>query len=553
MERIWLKSYPEGVPDDINPDSFTSLVEIFKQAVEKHAHLPAFENMGTVLSFQQINVQAHTFAAYLQNRLGVVKGTRVALMLPNLLQYPIAMFGTLLAGGIAVNVNPLYTARELEHQLNDAGAEVIVVFANVASVLAQVIKNTSVRHVIVTDVGDVFPWLKRHIVNFVVRHIKKLVPAFELPQAISWHEVMSKGQQLAFNPVILSNNDIAYLQYTGGTTGISKGAVLTHRNMVANILQVQAWIGKKVQGGQEVVITALPLYHVFCLLANCLLFFSLGALNILITNPRDMKGFVKILRRLPRFTAMTGVNTLFNGLLNTPGFKELDFRHFHFALGGGTAVQEAVAEKWKKITGTTLLEAYGMTETSPAVSINPLDLSNYNGSIGLPISSTLISIRDDEGNELPINEIGELCVKGPQVIQEYWQKPEETQASFYNDGFLRTGDMGLIDERGYLFLKERKKDMIIISGFNVYPTEVEDVLAHHPGIFEAAVVGVASAETGEAVKAFIVRRDPKLTAEDVIQYCRSQLTAYKVPKQIEFRDSLPKSNVGKILRRELRK
>lgn len=552
MERIWLKHYPAGVPADINPEQYSSLVDIFKESVNQYAHLPAFENMGTILTYQQIHEKSRQFAAYLQHRLGVVKGTRVALMMPNLLQYPIAMFGAFLAGATVVNVNPLYTARELLHQLNDSGAEVIVIFANVAHVLAEIIDKTKLHHVIVTDVGDVFPMPKRLIVNAVVHYVKKLVPPYHLSKAVMWCELMKVGRTLTLTEVPLTSSDPAYLQYTGGTTGVSKGAVLTHRNMIANVLQAATWMHLQIFEGQEVIITALPLYHVFCLTANCLVFFKMGALNILITNPRDMKGFIKILAGLPRFTLMTGVNTLFNGLLNTPGFNKLNFKHFRFALGGGAAVQEAVAKKWKEVTGKPIIEAYGMTETSPAVCMNLLTIKNFTGSIGLPISSTEISIRDNEGHELPIGETGELCVRGPQVIHEYWHQPEETKASFYPDGFLKTGDMAMIDSEGFVFLKERKKDMIIISGFNVYPTEIEDVLAHHPGILEVAVVGVPSAETGEAIKAFIVKRNPALTEEDVIQYCRSQLTGYKIPKQIEFRDSLPKSNVGKILRRALR-
>ena len=462
------------------------------------------------------------------------------------------MFGTFLAGGIVVNVNPLYTARELAHQLRDSAAEVIVVFANVAHVLAEVIEQTNIRHIIVTEVGDAFPPIKRMIVNSVVRYVKKMIPAYTLANALSWPDIINQGHELALTNVSLVGSDVAYLQYTGGTTGLSKGAALTHRNMIANIVQINAWLSNHIYEEREVIITALPLYHVFCLMANCLVFFQLGALNVLITNPRDMKGFVKILGKLKRFTLITGVNTLFNALLNTPGFDKLNFENFRIALGGGAAVQEAVAKRWKQVTGKPLIEAYGMTETSPAVCMNRIDIENFTGSIGLPISSTEISIRDDQGNELAIGETGELCVRGPQVIHEYWQKPEESRASFFPDGFLRTGDMAIIDADGYVFLKERKKDMIIISGFNVYPTEIEDVLAHHPGILEAAVVGVPSADTGEAVKAFIVKRNPLLSKEEVIQYCRNQLTAYKVPKLIEFRNSLPKSNVGKILRRALR-
>lgn len=552
MEHIWLKSYPKGIPADINPDAYPSLCALFEESTQKFGKLPAFNNMGTQLSYHTIYQRAKAFAAYLQQRLGVVKGTRVALMMPNLLQYPIAMFGAMLAGAIVVNVNPLYTARELKHQLNDSGAEIIVIVSNFAHVLSDVIDETSIREVILTNIGDEFPLIKRDMVNSVVRYIKKMIPSFHLKTYVNWLDAINQGMTLTLIPVSLTGEDTAYLQYTGGTTGVAKGAVLSHRNMIANILQATAWMNGSIDEAKEVIITALPLYHVFCLTANCLVFFRMGAENILITNPRDMSGFIKTLAKLPRFTLMTGVNTLFNGMLHHPAFSQLNFSHFKFALGGGAAVQKAVADQWKAVTGKPLIEAYGLTETSPAVCINPVTLTDYNGSIGLPLPSTEVSIRDEHGQELPLGEVGELCVKGPQVIHEYWQKPEETRACFFEPGVLRTGDMAVMDENGYVFLKERKKDMILVSGFNVYPTEIEDILVRHPDVLEAAVVSVPSEDTGEAVKAFIVKKNPKLTAEDIIQYARTQLTAYKVPKQIEFREELPKSNVGKILRRELR-
>ncbi len=551
MEKIWLKNYPAGVPAEINPDIHPSLIDLFTQSCEKYANKPAFANLGSVMTYAEIDAAARHFAAYLQQRLGCKKGQRIAIMMPNLIQYPVAMLGAFFAGMVVVNINPLYTARELEHQLRDAGATCIVVLANFAHVLQEVVPKVPLKHVIVTEVGDMFPWWKAAIVNSVVKYVKKMVPAWSIPSAIPFSHVMQEGKTLTLRPVELTGQDIAFLQYTGGTTGIAKGAVLTHRNMVANVEQALSWVSPIVKPGKEIIITALPLYHIFSLTANCLMFMNLGALNVLITNPRDIKGFIKELKKY-KFTAITGVNTLFNALLNQPAFAKLDFSHLRLTLGGGMAVQQAVAERWKKVTGRPLLEAYGLTETSPAVTINPLDLSEYNGSIGLPVPSTEISLRDDEGREVPMGEVGELCVCGPQVMREYWERPDETANVFCDDGFLRTGDLATIDNRGFVYLKERKKDMILVSGFNVYPNEVEDVIAKMPGVREVAVIGVPHDGSGEVVKAVIVKKDPALTAAEVTHFCREQLTPYKVPKIIEFREELPKSNVGKILRRELR-
>jgi long-chain acyl-CoA synthetase len=473
-------------------------------------------------------------------------------MMPNVPQYMIALFGALRAGYVVVNVNPLYTPRELEHQMNDSGAEAIVILENFAHTLEEAIRHgVRLRNVVVTSLGDLFPGVKGIITNLVVRYVKKMVPKWHIPQAVRWQQALAAGAKQNLQPVEVGHDDIAFLQYTGGTTGVAKGAVLLHRNILANVAQATAWIRSAVKEGEEVVITALPLYHIFALTANCMTFTALGGLNVLIPNPRDIPGFVQELRRW-RFTVMTGVNTLFNALLNNPDFAKLDFSAFKVTLGGGMAVQEAVAKRWKQVTGRPLLEAYGLTETSPAVTINPVTLQDYNHSIGLPLPSTEISIRSDRGVELPIGAEGELCVRGPQVMKEYWNRPDETAKVFTEDGFLRTGDVAKIDENGFIYLVDRKKDMILVSGFNVYPNEVEDVIALHPGVLEVAVVGVPDEKSGEAVKAFVVKKDPALTEAEIIAWCRERLTGYKVPKRVEFRDELPKTNVGKILRRALR-
>ncbi len=551
MEKIWLKSYPPGVPAEIDVNEFRSLGELFDRSVKRFVDKTAYVCMGKAITYAELDAASARFGAFLQRDLGLPKGTRVALMMPNVLQYPIAMFGALRAGYTIVNVNPLYTARELEHQLKDSGAEAIVILENFAHTLEQVRAQVPIRHVIVTSLGELLGFPKGAIVNFVVRRVRKLVPPWTLDGHLSFGDALARGAAHALQPVEVGHEDAAFLQYTGGTTGVAKGAVLTHRNIVANLQQAHAWISPVVTEGREIIITALPLYHIFSLTANCLTFIKIGATNVLIPNPRDIPGFIKELAK-HRFTVITGVNTLFNALLNNPEFAKLDFSSLRVALGGGMAVQQAVAEKWKQITGVALVEAYGLTETSPAVTINPLDLKAFNHSIGLPISSTEVSIRDDDGIEQAIGQRGELCVRGPQVTPGYWNRPEETRRVFTADGFLRTGDIAVMDDKGFVTLVDRKKDMILVSGFNVYPNEVEDIVANHPGVLEVAAIGVPDERSGEAVKVFVVRKDPALTAEALIAHCRENLTGYKVPHHVEFRDELPKSNVGKILRRELR-
>jgi long-chain acyl-CoA synthetase len=551
MEKIWLKSYTPGVPAEINPDSYLSLVELLVKCGEKFGSKPAFSNLGTKISYEQLVQQTQVFAAFLQQKLKLTKGERIALMMPNILQYPVAMFGALQAGLVVVNVNPLYTARELIHQLNDAGVQTIVILESFATVLQEALPQTSIKNIIVTQIGDLFPAPKAWLVNFIVKYLKKMVPTWQLPQAISFKQALKQGAQKAFQAPTVRGDDLAFLQYTGGTTGIAKAAELTHRNMLANIEQIYAWTGSLTKEGEEIIVTALPLYHIFSLTANCLTFFKLGSHNVLITNPRDIPLFNKLIKKIP-FTIMTGVNTLFNALLNNPQFHELNFKSLRFVIGGGMAVQKAVAERWQQLTGVHILEGYGLTEASPVVCVNPLHVTQYNGSIGLPLPSTDIKICNDEGEELPLGEIGELWVKGPQVMRGYWHAPEETRKVLTQDGWLLTGDIAKVDAQGFVRLVERKKDLIIVSGFNVYPTEIEDVIAEHPLVIEVAVIGVTSTTTGEAVKAFIVAKDKALSAEEIIVFCRKRLTAYKVPKQIEFRSELPKSNVGKVLRRKLR-
>ncbi len=552
MNKIWLQSYPPGVPAEINVGEFSSLADLFDKGVRKFAERTAYVCMGKSISYSDLELLSRQFAGYLQGELKLAKGARVALMMPNCLQYPVAMFGILRAGFTVVNVNPLYTARELEHQLNDAGCEAIVIVENFAHTLQEVIGNTkALRHVVVTGLGDMLGFPKSLLVNFVVRHVKKMVPPWSLPGCVAFRDALGQGAAHTFQPVQIGHDDLAYLQYTGGTTGVAKGAMLTHGNIVANLQQAHAWISPYVKEGEEIIITALPLYHIFSLTANCLTFFKIGATNILITNPRDIPGFVAELGKYP-FTVITGVNTLFNALLNNPEFEKLNFSSLKVALGGGMAVQQAVAERWKKVTGKTLAEAYGLTETSPAVCINPLDLPEFNHSIGLPISSTDVSLRDDDGYEVSLGMPGELCVKGPQVMKGYYNRPEETARTFTHDGYLRTGDVATIDKQGFVRIVDRKKDMILVSGFNVYPNEIEDVLVMHDGVVEAAAIGVPDERTGESVKIFVVRRDESLTPKELLRHCREFLTGYKVPRFVEFRDELPKSNVGKILRRVLR-
>jgi long-chain acyl-CoA synthetase len=550
IERPWLAHYPEGVPAQIDVNQYASVAAVVEEAFERFRHRPAFASFGKVLSYGQIDELSRQFAGYLTGTLKLTKGDRIAIMMPNVLQYPIALFGALRAGLVVVNTNPMYTARELKHQLEDSGAKAILVLDNFASTLQQVVAETHVEHIVTTGIGDLLG-AKGAVINFVLKHVKKMVPPYRLPKAVRFADALSQGKANPLPKVSLGHDDIAFLQYTGGTTGVAKGAMLTHGNMVANMLQAGAWIGSNMKQGEEVVITALPLYHIFSLTANGLVFMRLGGLSWLITNPRDMPGFVKELKK-SKFTALTGVNTLFNGLLNTPGFAELDFSRLHLSLGGGMAVQRAVAERWKKVTGCTLVEAYGLTETSPAACINPLDLKDYNSSIGLPIPSTDVAIWSEDNQPLPIGEVGELMVHGPQVMKGYWQRPDETIKVLGADGWLHTGDIARMDENGYVYIVDRKKDMILVSGFNVYPNEVEDVVMQHPGVAEVAAVGVPDEHSGEVVKLYVVRKDPKLTVEELKKFCHDNLTGYKRPKIIEFRDSLPKSNVGKILRRELR-
>ena len=551
MEKIWLKEYPAGVPAEIDVNKYASVKEIFEQACREFADRPAFENMDVALSYAELDTLSARFGTWLVNERGMKHGDRVAIMMPNLLQYPVALFGALRAGLTVVNVNPLYTAREVEHQLKDAGARAIVILENFAHTLQEMHDQGALDTVVTTQVGDLFPPLKRGLVNFVVKRVKKMVPAWNLPGSIRFRDALAVGARHKLDTVKVGHEDVAFLQYTGGTTGVSKGAVLTHGNMVANVVQASAWLGTGLVPGRETVITALPLYHIFSLTANCMVFMTLGGRNVLITNPRDIPLFVKTLKKTP-FNVITGVNTLFNALLHAPGFGEIDFKPLKLALGGGMAVQRAVAEHWKQVTGRPIVEAYGLTETSPAACINPLDLKDYNGSIGLPIPSTELSIRDDDGKELAVGEVGELCFKGPQVMRGYWNRPDETVKVLTADRWLRTGDMGRVDARGFVYIVDRKKDMILVSGFNVYPNEVEDVVMMHPGVRECAAIGVPDEHSGEAVKIFVVRKDPKLTADEIIAHCHKYLTGYKVPKHVEFRTDLPKSNVGKILRRELR-
>ena len=550
MQKPWLKSYPEGVPEYIDVDEYTSVADIFDQCTCKYADLPAYTNFGKTLSYAEVNRLTAQLAACLKNELGLEKGERVAVMMPNLLQNPVSIFAILRAGLVVVNTNPLYTARELHHQLNDSGAKAIIIVENFAHVLAEVIDDTPVEHVIITRMGDLLSPLKGLVINTVVKYVKKMVPGYRLPGAIAFKKALKLGSQHRFETVPTGHDDIAFLQYTGGTTGVSKGAVLSNKNMVANMQQAAAWIYPVIQERKGTIITALPLYHIFSLTANCLTFMRYGWCNHLITNPRDMKGFAKELKSV-RFEVMTGVNTLFNGLLNQEDFRNLDFSRFRFALGGGMAVQRAVAERWKEVTGTILIEAYGLTETSPAACINPIDMKDFNGKIGLPISSTEVSIQDDDWHELPLGETGEICIRGPQVMQGYWKRPKETANVLSNDGWLHTGDIGFMDENGFVEIVDRKKDMILVSGFNVFPNEIEEVIASHPAVLEVGVIGKPDEHSGEVVMAVVVKK-AEVSEDELREHCRKSLTSYKVPKQIVFTDELPKTNVGKILRRQLR-
>ncbi len=550
LNKVWLKRYPPDVPAEINADRYPSLVDLFEHATQQYADQVAFINMGQPMTYRQLEQQSRAFAAWLQQGLGLQQGDRVALMMPNLLQYPVALFGVLRAGMVVVNVNPLYTPRELKHQLNDSGASAIVIVSNFAHTLEKVVAETPIKHVMLTRMGDQLTPVKATLVNFVVKYVKKLVPKYHLPGAVPFRHALQQGALLSYRRPTVRNEDLAFLQYTGGTTGVAKGAMLTHGNMQANLEQTKATYGKLLRPGKEQVVTALPLYHIFALTVNGLLFLDLGGTNLLITNPRDIPGFVKELSKFP-FTAITGVNTLFNALLNDSNFNKLDFSTLRLSAGGGMAVQKAVAERWEKLTGHYLLEGYGLTECSPLVSVNPYDITCHTGSIGLPVPSTDVRIVDDEDRDVPPGEPGELCIRGPQVMVGYWQRPEATEEVLKN-GWLHTGDIVTVDAEGFIRIVDRKKDMILVSGFNVYPNEIEDVLMQHPKVREAAAIGVPSDLSGEAVKVCIVKKDASLTKDEVLDHCRRQLTGYKVPKIIEFRDELPKTNVGKILRRELR-
>lgn len=551
MEKIWLeKSYPPGVPFEINPDEYSSLVEMFNKSTRDFKDKVAFINMGAELSYGELENQARDFAAYLQSNLGLVKGDKFAIMSPNCLQYPVALFGALMAGLTVVNVNPLYTGPELEHQLTDSETKAILIIENYAHTLESVLARTPVKHIILTALGDRLGFVKGLLINTVVRHVKKMVPAYNLPGAVQYNSVLLKGKNLNFNPVEVTGSDIAFLQYTGGTTGPSKGAVLTHRNMIANLLQAKAIVGPNIEIGHELVVTALPLYHIFALTVNCLIYFSLGGTNLLITNPRDMPTVIKTLAKY-RFTAMSGVNTLFNGMLNAPGFSSLDFSRFKVTIAGGMATQRAVAEKWHKVTNTHILEGFGLTECAPIVTGSPYNQTEFSGSVGLPVPSTDIRLLNDEGVEVPMGEPGEMWVKGPQVMSGYFNQKSATD-EVLKDGWLATGDIATADENGFLKIVDRKKDMIIVSGFNVYPNEIEAVLAMHEGVLESAVIGEPNDETGEAVKAFVVAKDSKLDEKSLITHCKKSLTGYKLPKKFIFVDEMPKSNVGKILRKDLR-
>lgn len=550
MDKVWLKRYPSGVPATIDADHYSSLLDIFSQSIARYRDKTAYINMGKSISYQQLDELSTAFAAYLQHDLGLKKGDAVAIMMPNLLQYPVALLGVLRAGCVVVNVNPLYTPRELAHQLNDSKARAILIVENFAHTLEQVLDQVKLDHIMLTKMGDMLGFLKGSIVNFVVKRVKKMIPAFNLPNVIPFNDVLSQGRQRQYQAPSMSGNDLAFLQYTGGTTGVSKGAMLTHRNMVANLEQVTGCLGPILREGEEFVVTALPLYHIFALTANCLTFMKYGGTNLLITNPRDMPNFVKELAKYP-FTALTGVNTLFNGLLNCPGFAELDFSHLRLSLGGGMAVQKPVAERWQRVTKTRLVEGYGLTECAPLVTVSPYDLDGFNGSIGLPAPSTEIRLVNDDGQDVAAGEAGEMLVRGPQVMLGYLNRPEETD-KVLKDGWLYTGDVARMDEQGFFYIVDRKKDMILVSGFNVYPNEIEEVVAMHEKVLEVAAVGIPNEATGEAVKIFVVKKDQSLTDSELIAHCKERLTGYKVPKLVEFRTELPKTNVGKILRRELK-
>lgn len=550
MAREWTKAYPQNVSAEIEIDRYTSAVHLFEESCQKFSQLPSFSCMGTTITFAQLEEESRKFASYLQNVLKLKKGDRIAIQMPNILQFPIAMFGALRAGLIVVNTNPLYTAREMRHQFKDSGAKAVVIVANFAANLEEIIKETDIEHVILTELGDKLKFPKNIIVNFVVKKIKKMVPAYNLPKAIPFNHALYEGAKHKFQPVTTGPEDLAFLQYTGGTTGVSKGAMLTNRNVVSNMSQIRAWMKPVLKEGQEIVITPLPLYHIFSLVVNCMAFMSYGGQNVLITNPRDIPGFIKELKKW-NFTVLTGVNTLYNALMNHPQFTTINFKTVKLSVGGAMTLQRAVVERWKKLTHTSLIEGYGLTEASPVVSCNPVDGTDRVGTIGIPVPSTDVKFIDDDGNDVPFGQPGELCVKGPQVMKGYWQRPDETAKVITQDGWLKTGDVAVYAD-GFLKIVDRKKDMILVSGFNVYPNEVEDIVATHPGVLEVAAVGVPDEKSGEAVKIFVVKKDPNLTPDDIVHHCKKDLVNYKVPKFVEFRTELPKTNVGKILRRALR-
>lgn len=561
MEKVWLKSYPPGVPAEIDPSQYASITDLLEESFRQYRAKSAFACMGKQITYGQLDDLSRALGAWFQSR-GIVRGARIAVMMPNVLQYPVALSAILRAGYVVVNVNPLYTPRELEHQLKDSGAEAIIILENFATTLQQVLPNTPIKHIVVASMGDMLGGLKGMLVNFVVRSVKKMVPAWELPSCIRFNTALQEGAKQTLKPTSVGPDDVAFLQYTGGTTGVSKGATLLHRNIVANVLQSEAWMnpaltkpgrdGRMLAADEEIItITALPLYHIFALTVCCLLSMRKGGLAVLIPNPRDIPGFIKVLKQY-RFHMFPAVNTLYNALLNNPEFKDVDCSNLRVANGGGMAVQEAVAKKWLEVTGCPIIEGYGLSETSPSAICNPTNTDKFSGTVGLPIPSTEIAIRDDEGRDLPIGQAGEICIRGPQVMAGYWKRPDETAKVMYADGFFKTGDVGVMDERGYTKIVDRKKDMILVSGFNVYPNEIEGVVAMCPGVLEVAAVGVPDVHSGEVVKLFVVRRDPTLTEQKLQEFCKDQLTGYKRPKFIEFRNELPKTNVGKILRRELR-
>jgi long-chain acyl-CoA synthetase len=550
QDYSWVKNYPTGIPAEINPDSYTSLVDLMESSFKKFNSKVAYESMGKTLTYAEVDKYSAQFADFLQNHTNLKKGDRIAIQMPNLLQWVVAMFGSIRAGLIVVNTNPLYTSREMAHQFKDSGAKAVVILANFAHNLEKIIDETSIETVVITEIGDMLGGLKKSLVNFVVKNVRKMVPPYKVSGAIKFSQAMKLGASGNFKKPELDGEDVAYLQYTGGTTGVSKGAMLTHRNIIANMEQISYWMLPKLKEGVEIIITALPMYHIFALTVNCLSFLKIGAENVLITNPRDMPAFIKTMKKFP-FTVMTGVNTLFNGLLNQEEFKNVDFSHFKIAVGGGMAVQDVVATKWKQITGVPLAEGYGLTETSPVLCCNPIDGTERIGTIGLPVPSTEIRILDEEGKEVPVGEAGEICAKGPQVMKGYWEKPDETENVFIK-GYFKTGDIGFINTDGFVKIVDRKKEMINVSGFNVFPNEIENVISAHPKVLEVGAIGINDPKSTEKVKVFIVKKDESLTEEEIVAYCKENMTSYKVPKQVEFRKELPKSNVGKILRRILK-